>query len=123
VIHQVIGVGPLRALAKTSQEPLRPAMHNPGRNVQDNGGALPVLVIGDLNPQIVQRVRLQCTGPHMFTLVKDGNQTEFDDLFDVLLLAEADDPVYVATRGWMSVGDLRLNMMPGWADLRDSGAA
>ena len=54
----------------------------------------------------------------MFILVKDGHQTELADLVDVLLLAGADDPVYVATRGWMLVGDLRANMMPDWADLR-----
>ena len=53
----------------------------------------------------------------MFTIVKDGHQRQFDDLAEVLLLADLDDPVYVSTRGWMLVGDLRVNMMPGWADV------
>jgi hypothetical protein len=55
---------------------------------------------------------------HMFTLVKGGAQLEFDDLIDVLLRAEVNDPVYVPGRGWMSVGDLRPSMVPGWADLQ-----
>ena len=54
----------------------------------------------------------------MFTLVKNGEHLEFEDLVDVLLHAEVDDPVYVPGRGWMSVGDLRLTMVPGWADLQ-----
>ena len=53
----------------------------------------------------------------MFTLVKDGVQLEFDDLIDVLLRAEVNDPVYVPGRGWMSDGDLRPSVVPGWADL------
>jgi hypothetical protein len=59
----------------------------------------------------------------MFTLVKDGNQAELVDLIDVLLLAQADDPVYVATRGWMLVGDLQMNMMPGWGGSPANGPA
>ena len=43
----------------------------------------------------------------MFTLVKDGQRLEFDELVDVLLRAEVNDPVYVPGRGWMAVGDLR----------------
>jgi len=54
----------------------------------------------------------------MFTLVKGGVQLEFDDLIDVLLRAEVNDPVYVPGRGWMAVGDLRPAMVPGWADLQ-----
>jgi hypothetical protein len=53
----------------------------------------------------------------MFTLVKGGVQLEFDDLIDVLLRAEVNDPVYVPGRGWMAVGDLRPSVVPGWADL------
>ena len=53
----------------------------------------------------------------MFTLVKDGRQLEFDELVDVLLRAEVNDPVYVPGRGWMAVGDLRPAMVPGWVDL------
>jgi len=54
----------------------------------------------------------------MFTLVKDGRQLEFDELVDVLLRAEVNDPVYVPGRGWMAVGDLRPAMVPGWVDLQ-----
>ena len=57
-------------------------------------------------------------GMHVFTLVKGGAQLEFDDLIDVLLRAEVNDPVYVPGRGWMAVGDLRPSMVPGWADLQ-----
>ena len=54
----------------------------------------------------------------MFTLVKGGEHLEFDELVDVLLRAEVNDPVYVPGRGWMAVGDLRLAMVPGWSDLQ-----
>jgi hypothetical protein len=54
----------------------------------------------------------------MFTLMKDGACTQFDDLNDVLRLAQSDDPVYVDARGWMLVGDLRWNMMAGGGDRR-----
>ena len=53
----------------------------------------------------------------MFTLVTGDAQLEFDDLIDVLLRAEGNDPVYVPGRGWMAVGDLRPSVFPGWADL------
>ena len=54
----------------------------------------------------------------MFTLMKDGACTQFDDLNDVLRLAQSDDPVYVDARGWMLVGDLRWNMMAGEGERR-----
>jgi len=54
----------------------------------------------------------------MFTLVTGDAQLEFDDLIDVLLRAEVNDPVYVPGRGWMAVGDLRPSVFPGWADLQ-----
>ena len=54
----------------------------------------------------------------MFTLVKGGEHLVFDELVDVLLRAEVNDPVYVPGRGWMAVGDLRLAMVPGWSDLQ-----
>ena len=57
-------------------------------------------------------------GLRMFTLVKGGEQLEFDELVDVLLRAEVNDPVYVPGRGWMAVGDLRPAMVPGWSDLQ-----
>ena len=62
-------------------------------------------------------VLVPAKGTRMFTVFSDGQRTELNDLTDVLSLAQVDDPVYVPTRGWMLVGDLRLNMMPGWADL------
>ena len=46
----------------------------------------------------------------MFTLLTNGDRRQLDDLNDVLRIARADDPVYVATRGWMLVGDLRWDM-------------
>jgi len=54
----------------------------------------------------------------MVLAVNDGEHRAFDDLVVVSVLANADDPVYAATPGWMLVGDQRLTMMPGWADLR-----
>jgi hypothetical protein len=54
----------------------------------------------------------------MFTLMLDGASAEYDDLNEVLRLARSDDPVYVHTRGWMLVGDLRWNMMAGEANRR-----
>ncbi|HYN71569.1 MAG TPA: hypothetical protein VES60_03625 [Nakamurella sp.] len=54
----------------------------------------------------------------MFILVKDGAQLVLDELVDVLLRAEINDPVYVPGRGWIAVGDLRPSMVPGWADLQ-----
>ena len=54
----------------------------------------------------------------MFTLMKDGACTQFDDLNDVLRLAQSDDPVYVDARGWMLVGDLRWNMMASEGERR-----
>ncbi len=54
----------------------------------------------------------------MFAFVTGGERVEVDDLIDVLVRAEVDDPVYVPGRGWMLVGDLRLTMVPGAADLR-----
>ncbi len=57
----------------------------------------------------------------MFILMRNGERTKFEDLTDVLRIAQADDPVYVATRGWMSVGDLRWNMMAGSANGQPSG--
>jgi hypothetical protein len=44
----------------------------------------------------------------MFTLLTNGDRSQLDDLNDVLRIARADDPVYVASRGWMLVGDLPL---------------
>jgi hypothetical protein len=49
----------------------------------------------------------------MFTLLNNGDQTEVDDLLDVLKLARPDEPVYVSGRGWMTVGDLRWEMTAG----------
>ena len=54
----------------------------------------------------------------MFTLMRDGARAEYDDLDEVLRLAQSDDPVYVEARGWMLVGDLRWNMMAGGGDRR-----
>jgi hypothetical protein len=54
----------------------------------------------------------------MFTVLRDGASAQFDDLNEVLRLAQSDDPVYVDARGWMLVGDLRWNMMAGWVDRR-----
>jgi hypothetical protein len=48
----------------------------------------------------------------MFTVLRNGDRTEFAHLIDVLREATADDPVYVATRGWMTVGDLRWETTP-----------
>ena len=50
----------------------------------------------------------------MFTLLTSGDRSQLDDLNDVLRIARADDPVYVATRGWMLVGDLRWDMTAEW---------
>jgi len=50
----------------------------------------------------------------MFTLLTNGDRSQLDDLNDVLRIARADDPVYVATRGWMLVGDLRWDMTAEW---------
>jgi hypothetical protein len=50
----------------------------------------------------------------MFTLLTNGQRRQLDDLNDVLRIARADDPVYVATRGWMLVGDLRWDMTAEW---------
>ena len=46
----------------------------------------------------------------MFTLLRNGDQTQLDTLLEVVQVARADDPVYVPGRGWMSVGDLRWDM-------------
>ncbi len=54
----------------------------------------------------------------MFTLLRNGASAVYDDLDEVLRLARSDDPVYVDTRGWMLVGDLRWNMMAGAANHR-----
>jgi len=54
----------------------------------------------------------------MFIVMRDGASAEYDDLNEVLRLAQSDDPVYVDARGWMLVGDLRWNMMPGGGDRR-----
>ena len=74
MIHQVVRVGPLRALAEPGQEPLGPAMHHPGRDVQHDMGALPAAMIHDLNPQIVQRVRFHREPPHATTVSRTGIQ-------------------------------------------------
>ena len=50
----------------------------------------------------------------MFTLLTNGDRSQLDDLNDVLRIARPDDPVYVATRGWMLVGDLRWDMTAEW---------
>jgi hypothetical protein len=50
----------------------------------------------------------------MFTLLTNGDRSRLDDLNDVLRIARPDDPVYVATRGWMLVGDLRWDMTTEW---------
>ena len=50
----------------------------------------------------------------MFTLLTNGQRRQLDDLNDVLRIARADDPGYVATRGWMLVGDLRWDMTAEW---------
>jgi hypothetical protein len=47
----------------------------------------------------------------------NGDRSRFDDLNDVLRIARPDDPVYVATRGWMLVGDLRWDMTTEWQRL------
>ena len=44
----------------------------------------------------------------------ERHRSQLDDLNDVLRIARADDPVYVATRGWMLVGDLRWDMTAEW---------
>ena len=54
----------------------------------------------------------------MFIVMRDGASAEYDDLNEVLRLAQSDDPVYVDARGWMLVGDLRWNMMAGGTDRR-----
>jgi len=54
----------------------------------------------------------------MFTVFSHGRRSEFADITDVVLLATVEDPVYVPERGWMLVGDLQLDMIPGWADIR-----
>jgi hypothetical protein len=54
----------------------------------------------------------------MFILMRDGARAEYEDLDEVLRLAQSDDPVYVEARGWMLVGDLRWNMMAGAANHR-----
>jgi len=46
----------------------------------------------------------------MFTLLTNGDRSQLDDLNDVLRIARPDDPVYVATRGRMPVGDLRWEL-------------
>ena len=46
----------------------------------------------------------------MFTLLRNGDQTQLDTILEVVQAARADDPVYVPGRGWMSVGDLRWEM-------------
>ena len=56
----------------------------------------------------------------MFTLLTNGDRSRLDDLNDVLRIARADDPVYVATRGWMLVGDLRWDMTAEWQRPTDS---
>ena len=54
----------------------------------------------------------------MFILMRDGARAEYEDLDEVLRLAQSDDLVYVEARGWMLVGDLRWNMMAGGGDRR-----
>ena len=54
----------------------------------------------------------------MFTVFSHGDRSDFDDITDVVSMAAAEDQVYVPTRGWMLVGDLKLDMIPGWADIR-----
>ena len=53
-------------------------------------------------------------GVAMFTLLTNGDRSQLVDLNDVLRIGRADDPVYVATHGWMLVGDLRWDMTPEW---------
>jgi hypothetical protein len=55
----------------------------------------------------------------MFTLLTNGDRSQLDDLNDVLRIARADDPVYVASRGWMLVGDLRWDMTAEWGSSLD----
>ena len=55
----------------------------------------------------------------MFTLLTNGDRRQLDDLNDVLRIARADDPVYVASRGWMLVGDLRWDMTAEWGSSLD----
>ena len=46
----------------------------------------------------------------MFTLLRNGDQTQLDTLLEVVRVAGPDDPVYVSGHGWMTVGDLRWHM-------------
>ena len=46
----------------------------------------------------------------MFTLLRNGDQTQLDTLLEVARVARADDPVYVPGHGWMTIGDLRWDM-------------
>jgi len=51
----------------------------------------------------------------MFTLLTNGDRSRLDDLNDVLRIARhPTTPVYVATRRWMLVGDLRWDMTAEW---------
>ena len=59
--------------------------------------------------------------PSMFTILRNGDRTEFAELTDVLQEATVDDPVYVPTRGWMTVGDLRWDMASGREAARHPG--
>lgn len=59
----------------------------------------------------------------MFTLLRDGDQTQVDTLLEVVLVADPQDPVYVFGRGWMTVGDLRWDMNTTAGDGPRSAAA
>ena len=57
----------------------------------------------------------------MFTLLRNGDQTQLDTLIEVVRLAHPDDAVYVSGRGWMTVGDLRWDMDAPVGDHARSG--
>ena len=58
----------------------------------------------------------------MFTLLRNGDQTQLDTLIEVVRLAHPDDAVYVSGRGWMTVGDLSWDMDSTARDGVRSGA-
>ena len=58
----------------------------------------------------------------MFTLLRNGDQTQLETLIEVVRLAHPDDAVYVSGRGWMTVGDLSWDMDTTVGDNARSGA-